>query len=47
MVVEQPYTLIGQIGTVFYFAFFLICMPFIGYIEGVLIQYNRLPKKKI
>ena len=37
-VVEQPYTLIGQIGTAFYFFFFFFFMPGIGYIEKVLIR---------
>jgi len=37
-VVEQPYTLIGQIGTAFYFFFFFFFMPGIGYIEKLLIR---------
>jgi len=37
-VVEEPYTLIGQLGTVFYFLFFLFLMPLIGLIESALIK---------
>jgi len=31
--VESPYLEVGQIATVFYFAFFLILFPLIGLIE--------------
>ena len=37
-VVEQPYTLIGQIGTAFYFFFFFFFMPGIGIVEKVLMR---------
>jgi len=39
-VVEDPYILIGQLGTAFYFAFFLIFIPAVGLLE------NRLMRKK-
>jgi ubiquinol-cytochrome c reductase cytochrome b subunit len=32
-VVEQPYVLISQIATIFYFAYFLIFLPLLGYVE--------------
>jgi len=35
-VVEEPFILIGQLGTLFYFAFFLIFLPFIGFFENLL-----------
>jgi ubiquinol-cytochrome c reductase cytochrome b subunit len=37
-VVEQPYTLIGQVGTAFYFFFFFFFMPGIGIVEKVLMR---------
>jgi quinol-cytochrome oxidoreductase complex cytochrome b subunit len=35
-VVDDPYILIGQLGTVFYFAFFLILIPGVGLLESQL-----------
>jgi ubiquinol-cytochrome c reductase cytochrome b subunit len=32
-VVEQPYVIISQISTVFYFAYFLFFLPFLSFIE--------------
>jgi ubiquinol-cytochrome c reductase cytochrome b subunit len=32
-VVEQPYVIISQCATVFYFSYFFIILPFLGYIE--------------
>lgn len=32
--VEDPYILIGQIAAIFYFAYFLILMPLVGYLEN-------------
>ena len=37
-VVETPYIEIGQIATVFYFAYFLIIIPFFGYFESHLLR---------
>lgn len=37
-VVEQPYVLIGQLGTAFYFIYFLILIPLIGVLESQLIK---------
>ena len=37
-VVEQPYVLIGQLGTAFYFIYFLVLIPFIGVLESQLIK---------
>lgn len=34
--VEDPYILIGQLASIFYFAFFLIFLPLIGYLENKL-----------
>jgi quinol-cytochrome oxidoreductase complex cytochrome b subunit len=34
--VEEPYITLCQLGTAFYFAYFLIFIPLIGYIENVL-----------
>lgn len=31
---EDPYILIGQIAAIFYFAYFLILMPLVGYLEN-------------
>jgi ubiquinol-cytochrome c reductase cytochrome b subunit len=32
-VVEQPYVIISQCATIFYFSYFFIILPFLGYIE--------------
>jgi len=37
-VVEQPFIEIGQIGTAFYFVYFLVLMPVIGVLEKQLIK---------
>jgi len=34
--VEEPYITLSQLGTAFYFAYFLIFIPLIGFIENVL-----------
>jgi quinol-cytochrome oxidoreductase complex cytochrome b subunit len=36
--VENPYILIGQLATVYYFLFFLVIIPSLGYIEKFLIK---------
>jgi len=37
-VVEQPFVLIGQLGTAFYFFYFLILIPAVGILENLLIR---------
>jgi ubiquinol-cytochrome c reductase cytochrome b subunit len=32
-IVEEPYVIISQCATVFYFSYFLIILPFLGYVE--------------
>ena len=39
--VENPYILIGQIATIYYFAFFLIIIPLLDYFEKFLIKINN------
>lgn len=38
--VESPYIEIGQIATAYYFIFFLIIIPFLGFFEKFLIKLN-------
>nr|YP_010394829.1 apocytochrome b [Phytophthora megakarya]DAZ89266.1 TPA_asm: apocytochrome b [Phytophthora megakarya] len=38
--VEYPYTEIGIISMIYYFAFFIIIIPFLGKFEAYLIRYN-------
>jgi quinol-cytochrome oxidoreductase complex cytochrome b subunit len=40
MPVEYPYTEIGVISMIYYFAFFLVIIPFLGKIESYLIRYK-------
>ena len=40
-VVEDPYILIGQLGTFFYFLFFLFLLPCVGLLESNLMQKNN------
>jgi len=37
-IVEEPFILVGQVGTVFYFAFFLVIIPGLGKFETFLIN---------
>lgn len=37
--VEDPYVFVGQIATFFYFAYFLILTPVIGFFENILIKF--------
>jgi ubiquinol-cytochrome c reductase cytochrome b subunit len=39
-IVEEPFVLVGQIATVFYFAFFLVIIPGFGYVERYLMRYQ-------
>jgi ubiquinol-cytochrome c reductase cytochrome b subunit len=43
--VEDPYVIVGQVCTIFYFSYFIILTPVIGYIENILIKYYFLTKK--
>jgi quinol-cytochrome oxidoreductase complex cytochrome b subunit len=36
--VEDPYVLIGQIATMFYFSFFIVFIPLIGTIERLVLK---------
>jgi len=38
--VENPYIIIGQIATLYYFIFFLVIIPLLGYFEKFLIKTN-------
>ena len=40
MPVEYPYTEIGIIAMIYYFGFFLVIIPFVGYLESYLIRFN-------
>ncbi len=39
--VEDPYILIGQLASVYFFVYFLIFIPFLGKFEHYLIQYKQ------
>lgn len=41
MPVEYPYTEIGVISMIYYFAFFLVIIPFLGKIESYLIRFKN------
>lgn len=41
MPVEYPYTEIGVISMIYYFAFFIVIIPFLGKIESYLIRYKN------
>nr|AHX02501.1 apocytochrome b [Schimmelmannia schousboei] len=40
MPVEEPYVLIGQILSIYYFYYFLILLPFLGKVEKFLLEFN-------
>jgi len=40
MPVEEPYVLIGQIASIYYFLHFLLLLPFLGQLEKFLIQFK-------
>jgi ubiquinol-cytochrome c reductase cytochrome b subunit len=44
--VEEPFITLGQIATVFYFAWFLIVVPAIGIIENTLMDLNNTTENK-
>jgi ubiquinol-cytochrome c reductase cytochrome b subunit len=39
--VEAPYVTIGQLASVFFFFYFLVCIPFLGKFEAKLIEYKE------
>jgi ubiquinol-cytochrome c reductase cytochrome b subunit len=39
-VVEEPFVMVGQIGTIFYFIYFLVFIPLVGILENLLIRTN-------
>ena len=43
-IVESPFVEVGQIGTVFYFVFFLVIIPVLGLLEFSLIRTGDLKK---
>lgn len=38
--VEDPYIIIGQLASVYFFFYFLICLPLLGWLEKFLIHYK-------
>ena len=40
--VEDPYVFVGQIATIFYFSYFIIIIPLVGYIENTLVKLYYL-----
>lgn len=40
--VEAPYVTIGQLASVFFFFYFLVCIPFLGKFESKLIEYKKI-----
>jgi ubiquinol-cytochrome c reductase cytochrome b subunit len=42
--VESPFIEFGQISTVLYFAYFIIIVPFVTFIENTLIELHYKPK---
>jgi hypothetical protein len=42
--VEDPYVLIGQLSSVFYFAYFLVILPGLGLLERFLLEAYLLKK---
>ena len=38
--VEDPYVFIGQLASVYFFLYFLVIIPFLGYFESALIHYK-------
>jgi ubiquinol-cytochrome c reductase cytochrome b subunit len=45
--VEDPYVLVGQISTIFYFSYFFILTPALGIIENFLVQFYNANTLKI
>ena len=38
--VEDPYVFIGQAASVYFFVYFLVCIPFLGKFEKALLHYT-------
>jgi quinol-cytochrome oxidoreductase complex cytochrome b subunit len=38
--VRDTFILVGQVGTLYYFAFFMILIPLVGTIESKLVNYK-------
>lgn len=43
--VEDPYIMIGQVGTFYYFAYFLLIVPVVGIIENTLMDISIYKEK--
>jgi ubiquinol-cytochrome c reductase cytochrome b subunit len=43
--VEEPFITLGQIGTVYYFAYFLLILPLVGILENTLFEIASKPQK--
>nr|QJH88490.1 cytochrome b [Pterocladiophila hemisphaerica] len=41
MPVEYPYIIIGQLASIFYFSYFVLILPFLGFLENFLITFNK------
>jgi quinol-cytochrome oxidoreductase complex cytochrome b subunit len=40
MPVEEPYVIIGQLASMYYFFYFLILLPILGQLENFLLNYK-------
>ena len=40
--VETPYVMIGQLASVYFFLYFLVCIPILGKLENALIRYKKI-----
>ena len=45
--VEDPYVFIGQCASVYFFLYFLVVIPFLGYFERNLIEYSANKNKEL
>lgn len=43
--VEDPYILIGQLASVYFFLYFLVFVPFLGKFEKFLMNYTNINKR--
>ena len=44
--VEEPFILVGQLATIFYFSYFVILTPLVGYIENILVKVYFYSQKE-
>jgi ubiquinol-cytochrome c reductase cytochrome b subunit len=44
--IKDTYILIGQLATAYYFLFFIVLIPVVGFIETKLLEFNLLKKHK-